>query len=110
MTNGSVDLVQALLHRAGLAGEVQRCLSVEQVRRFKPAPEPYRYAAAEMGVDPAGLALVAAHPWDCAGAGAAGLVSGWVNRRGEPWPWAFTAPVVAGPDLPAVVGTLLDLR
>jgi thiol-disulfide isomerase/thioredoxin len=42
-------------------------VSVDEVRVWKPAPQPYRYAAHLLGVDPARLALVAAHPWDCAG-------------------------------------------
>lgn len=108
LTNGGVELVQVLLERAGLSGYVQRCLSVDAVRRFKPAPQPYRYAAAELGVEAARTALVAAHPWDCAGARAAGLRAGWVNRRGEPWPGVFAPPDVTGGDLAAVVTGLLD--
>jgi 2-haloacid dehalogenase len=108
LTNGGAALVQVLLERAGLAGYVARCLSVDAVRRFKPAPEPYRYAAAELGVEAARIALVAAHPWDCAGARAAGLRAGWVNRRGEPWPGVFGPPDVTGGDLPAVVTGLLN--
>lgn len=100
--------MQLLLDRAGLAGHVRRCLSVDAVRRWKPAPEPYQYAATELGVEPNRLALVAAHPWDCAGAHHAGLRAGWVNRRGEPWPHVFPEPDVAGADLPAVITSLLQ--
>jgi 2-haloacid dehalogenase len=110
LTNGGVELVQRLVERAGLSGYVRRSLSVEAVRRFKPAPEPYRYAAAELGVEAARIALVAAHPCDCAGARAAGLRAGWVNRRAEPWPAVFAPPDVTGSDLPAVVTGLLDLE
>jgi 2-haloacid dehalogenase len=110
LTNGGVELVRGLLDRAGLADQVRRCLSVESVRRFKPAAEPYRHAATELGIEPGRLALVAAHPWDCAGAHAAGLKAAWVNRRGEPWPRVFTLPDVAAADLPALVGGLLDAR
>ncbi|HEY3033029.1 MAG TPA: haloacid dehalogenase type II [Streptosporangiaceae bacterium] len=110
LTNGGVELVRLLVKRAGLSGHVQRCLSVDAVRRFKPAPEPYRYAAAQLGVEAARMALVAAHPWDCAGARAAGLRSGWVNRRGQRWPGVFAPPDVTGSDLPTVVTGLLDLE
>jgi 2-haloacid dehalogenase len=110
LTNGGVELVRLLLERAGLSGYVQRCLSVDAVRRFKPAPEPYRYAAAELGVEAARIALVAAHPWDCAGARTAGLRAGWVNRHGEPWPGVFAPPDVTASDLPAAVIGLLDLE
>lgn len=110
LSNGSAELVEGLLARAGLAGLVDRCLSVDAVRRWKPAPEPYLYAAAELGVDPPQLALVAAHPWDCAGARAAGLRAGWVNRAGGAWPAGFAPPDVTGVDLPAVVTGLLTAR
>jgi len=107
LTNGGVDTVQAMLDRAGLAGYVGRNLSVDAVCRWKPAPEPYRYAAAELGIDPASLVLVAAHPWDCAGAHAAGLRSPWVWRSRPHWPAVFPAPDIRGPDLPTVIDALL---
>jgi 2-haloacid dehalogenase len=110
LTNGGAQLVEELLDRAGLADLVRRCLSVDEVRRWKPAAEPYRWAAAEIGVAPDRLGLVAAHPWDCAGARRAGLVAGWVNRAGGPWPASFPRPQVTGDDLPGVVGGLLAVR
>ncbi len=108
LTNGSADLVGALLSRAGLDRYVQRSLSVDGVRRWKPAPEPYRWAAAECGVEPGQVALVASHPWDCAGAHTAGLASAWVNRTGAAWPTMFPPPDVTGHDLPTIVADLLD--
>jgi len=107
LTNGSADLVGALLSRAGLDRYVQRSLSVDAVRRWKPAPEPYLWAAAELGVQPDQTALVASHPWDCAGAHTAGLTSAWVNRTGAAWPTTFPPPDVTGTDLPTVVAGLL---
>jgi 2-haloacid dehalogenase len=108
LTNGSADLVGALLSRAGLDRYVQRSLSVDGVRRWKPAPEPYRWAAAECGVEPGQVALVASHPWDCAGAHTAGLTSAWVNRTGAALPTMFPPPDVTGHDLPTIVANLLD--
>jgi 2-haloacid dehalogenase len=107
LTNGSVEIVQAMLDRAGLAGYIGRNLSVDAVRRWKPAPEPYRYAATELAADPAALVLVAAHPWDCAGAHAAGMRSAWVWRSRPHWPAVFPKPDVQGPDLPTVIDGLL---
>jgi 2-haloacid dehalogenase len=107
LTNGSTDLVAALLARAGLSSYVQRVFSVDEVRRWKPAPDPYRWVATQLGVDPRRVALVASHPWDCAGARAAGLVAGWVNRSHTRWPTVFEQPDVTGPDLTTVVTSLL---
>jgi 2-haloacid dehalogenase len=108
LTNGSVEVVGVLLARAGLADLVQRTFSVDAVRRWKPAPEPYAWAAAELGVEPGQLALIACHPWDCAGAREAGLVSGWVDRTGSGWPTLFARPHVTGRDLTQVVTALLS--
>jgi 2-haloacid dehalogenase len=110
LTNGSASLVRTLLDRAGLTSYVGANLSVDAVRRWKPAPEPYRHAATELGVEPGRLALVAAHPWDCAGATRAGLRAAWVRRTPAPWPAVFPAPDVTGADLPTVVEGLLADR
>ena len=108
LTNGGVEVVRALLDRAGLADLVARNLSVDAVQRWKPAPEPYRHAATELGVTPERLTLVAAHPWDCAGAHAAGLPAAWVNRSRARWPAVFPAPDVSGTDLIAIIDELLS--
>ena len=108
LTNGGADLVHTLLERAGLAGLVAANLSVDAVRRWKPAPEPYLHAATELGVEPARLALVAVHPWDCAGAAAAGLHAAWVMRSHTRWPAMFPEPAVRGADLHAVVRQLIS--
>lgn len=107
LTNGSEDLVVALLTRSGLDDLVHRTLSIDEVRRWKPAPEPYAWAAAQLGVEPGQLALVASHPWDCAGARAAGLVAAWINRAGTPWPAFFDPPHVTGNDLTQMIRALL---
>jgi 2-haloacid dehalogenase len=80
------------------------------VHHWKPAREPYLYAAAELGVEPQRLALVAVHPWDCAGAAAAGLRSAWVQRSHRRWPAVFPPPDVTGAGLRAVVEMLLADR
>jgi len=110
LTNGSADLVSALLRRAGLDGYLTANLSVDAVRRWKPAPEPYRYAATELAVPAESLAVVAAHPWDCAGATAAGLRAAWVNRTAHHWPAVFPAPEFSATDLAALVDALLATR
>jgi 2-haloacid dehalogenase len=84
LTNGSADIARGLLERAGLDGLVERNLDVTQVRRWKPASEPYLYACRELGVAPAEAAMVAVHPWDVHGAGRAGLRGAWLDRAGAP--------------------------
>src|SRR5436190_11991 len=72
LTNGSAALAEQVLERGGVAHLLDLRMTVAEVGRWKPAPEPYRHAAWRLGVRPGQLALVAAHPWDLGGAARAG--------------------------------------
>lgn len=109
LTNGSGAVTSGLLERAGLRPLVAHVLSVDAVGHWKPRPEPYRYAASELGLAPDELAMVAVHPWDLHGAVTAGLVTGWANRSGRTYPGVFTYPHVQAPTLDGVVEGLLCL-
>jgi 2-haloacid dehalogenase len=50
-------------------------LWVEEVRRYKPTPEPYLMAADRLGVEPAAVRMVAANDWDVWGATRAGCAA-----------------------------------
>jgi 2-haloacid dehalogenase len=107
LTNGSAAYTQDLLERAGVSNLVERTLDVSQVQRWKPAPEPYRYACRALGVDPAAAAMIAAHPWDVHGAKCAGLRGAWLDRHGDDYPDAFAAPDATAGTLAAVADLLL---
>ncbi|HEX6336058.1 MAG TPA: haloacid dehalogenase type II [Jiangellaceae bacterium] len=109
LTNGSAANTSALLHRAGIDEDIEQVLSVDDIQRWKPAPEIYLHAADSTGVPPDRIALVAAHAWDTHGAHEAGLVTGWISRLEDRYPQVFAPPDVTGPDLGTVVGELLAL-
>lgn len=109
LTNGSVGNTTRLLRRAGLDDDIEQVLSVDDVRRWKPAPEIYHHAVRSTGTEPEQLALVAAHAWDTHGAHRAGLTTGWVARLDDRFPDLFAAPDVAGRDLVETVQGLLAL-
>lgn len=85
LTNASTAVANAQVENAGLHPFLRRVISVEEVRRFKPAPEPYHHTALAMGVPLEEMILVAAHDWDCAGAMAVGAQAAFVKRRGAVW-------------------------
>ena len=64
---------------------------------------------ARTGVEPAALALVAAHAWDCHGAHRAGRVTGWVSRHERRFNPALGRPDVSGGTLDEVAAGLLGL-
>lgn len=88
LSNGHVALLVDLARHGDLRFDC--VLSAEMARVYKPAPEAYRTAARLLGFEPAELMLVAAHPWDLAGARAAGLRTAFVDR-----------PLEYGPGSPA---------
>lgn len=106
LTNSPPTIARAQLEHAGIAGFFDHVLSVEEVRRYKPAPEPYRMAAERLGLSPAEVRLVAAHDWDVWGAMRAGCRGAYVARN--PGPFAFGEPPdVVGPDLASVADAIL---
>jgi 2-haloacid dehalogenase len=106
ITNNPLVLVRAQLDAAGLTPLFDEVLSADEVRRLKPAYEPYRHAADRMGVGIGEMSLVAAHGWDCAGAKAAGAGAVLIARPGaEPFP-VGPAPDLVVPDLTALVAAL----
>lgn len=107
LSNGSARVAESLLERAGLSDLVERCLSVSDAGRWKPAPESYAYAADQCEVEPGEMALVAVHPWDIDGAHRAGLRTGWISRAGDTYPPFMHTPEAIGRDLPELASHLI---
>lgn len=107
LTNGSADITGRLFGRARLAHFVERVISIDEVRRWKPSREVYLHAAKVAGVAPNELALVAAHAWDIHGASQAGLMTGWVSRLEKHFLPMMNPPDATGDTLVEVVHRLL---
>jgi 2-haloacid dehalogenase len=107
LSHGSPGVAEAGLERGGITPLVERTLSSETVRAWKPSREAYLWAAGACGVPPARMALVAAHGWDVLGAERAGLTGAWFPRSERVYPAAFPAPAVVAGDLAGAVGALL---
>jgi 2-haloacid dehalogenase len=84
LSNGNRSQQQALLRFTGL--QFQRLLSAEDFKHYKPDPEVYLGAAAELGVAPQQVMMVAAHKADLQAARYAGLRTAFVERRMEKGP------------------------
>jgi 2-haloacid dehalogenase len=83
LSNGDSDMLQHARPHIGF--EFDRLISVDQAGAFKPHHATYRRAAALLGVEIGRICHVAAHPFDCIGAKAAGMQTIYVNRRGLPY-------------------------
>jgi 2-haloacid dehalogenase len=83
LTNSSVKSAEEALKRGQVRNLFDKVLSADRVKRLKPAPEPYRMAAKELGTKPGKILFVAAHAWDIRGAHRAGLRTCFLRRSGQ---------------------------
>jgi len=109
LTHGSPGVAEAGLSRGGVTPLVERTLSTESIRAWKPARETYLWAAGVCDVPPERMALVACHSWDVHGAQVAGLTGAFVPRTERVFAAVYGAPDVQGGSLVEVAGALLAL-
>lgn len=109
LTNSAPQPGDGPLEHAGIAPLFEQQFSVDQVGRFKPAPEPYRMVAKALKVETNELWMVACHAWDLIGAQRAGCAGAFVQRPGNallPLS-ALPQPGVVGSDLMAVAEKII---
>ena len=109
LSHGSPGVAEAGLFRGGVAPLVERTLTSETVRAWKPDRAAYLWAAGVCDVPPEAMALVAVHSWDVQGAQRAGLTGAWCSRSESRWAGVFEPPHVQGATLTEVVDALLAL-
>ena len=88
-SNGTQDMVSTSVSgSADLKDYVdllQDIVVVEEVRRYKPAPEVYQHLVKHVGKNPSQVWLVSGNPFDIVGARAFGMNAIWVDRAGNGW-------------------------
>lgn len=109
LSNGAQDITETFLARSGLDGFVDQVISVADVGQWKPPPQVYQYALHRVGRAAHEVALVAVHAFDCHGAHAAGLTTGWAARHERHYGDIYTPPDVVGVDLIDVAEALVGL-
>ena len=107
LTNSTNTAAVAQLKNSGLLHFFERVLSVDAVRRFKPAPETYAYASSELKTLPAEMIMIASHPWDIRGAIHAGLHGAFLNRAGTSWFGREATPEFTAQDLGQLAEALI---
>jgi 2-haloacid dehalogenase len=84
LSNGSPFMLDRAIHSAGLGNLIDKCLSIEEVRMYKPDPSAYQIASAYLSALPREVAFFSSNAWDAVGAHTFGFRSFWVNRSGQP--------------------------
>lgn len=108
LTNSPLATVEAQLTHAGIRDRFDGVFSAEEAGALKPAPAAYRVVLDAYRVDPAAAVMIAAHDWDIAGAGLAGLRTGFLARPGHSLLPGTPQATFTAPDLDALATQLLD--
>ncbi|MDX2137123.1 MAG: haloacid dehalogenase type II [Chloroflexota bacterium] len=110
LTNSTLQVAEAQLTNAGLRDLFEQVLSADEVKRLKPAPEPYHMTAERMDVAIGDVRLVAAHAWDIAGALRAGCAAAFIARPGAVLDPLAPQPDIVGADLESVADQILQVE
>ncbi len=80
LTNSSENLVRSRMEKSGLISFFESVFSAEQVHKYKPAMEVYRWCAESLKVPLREILMVSAHGWDIAGAENAGMQTAYLRQ------------------------------
>ena len=103
LSNGSPDILDPVVERAGLTDLLDAVVSVDALQTFKTSPRVYAHCCERLGVEPNEVSFQSSNRWDIAGATAFGHRTVWVNRTGAPDEYADMAPAMVATDLNALI-------
>jgi 2-haloacid dehalogenase len=99
LSNGEPGMLAAAAQSSGLAGKLDRILSIEACGVFKTHPATYRLVTAAFACEAREVLFVSSNRWDIAGASAFGFRCVWINRAGNPDEYGDLAPLAMLHDL-----------
>jgi 2-haloacid dehalogenase len=80
LSNGSPDMLNALVKNTGLDRVLAATVSVDEHKVFKPSPDAYSLIEEKLGVAVSNVLFVSSNPWDACGAKSFGLNVAWIER------------------------------
>ncbi len=107
LSNGSPSMLIAAVRNADLDNVIDRQLSVDRLRIYKPHPSAYQLAVDELGAPVETIAFMSSNAWDASAAAAFGMQVVWINRFGarpEVLPGEIRAEIRSLEELPALLG------
>jgi 2-haloacid dehalogenase len=106
LSNGTAQMIASAVSAAGMDGLFDHILSVDQVKRFKTAPEAYQLGPDAFGCPACEILFVSSNGWDVCGATWFGYTTFWVNRAGAPLERLGVQPSAQGRSLSDVAAFL----
>lgn len=110
LTNSTQQVADAQIDNSGLRDYFEQVLLADTVKRLKPAPEPYRMAAASLGGGGRPGPARRGPSWDVVGAMRAGCAAAFVARPGMVLNPLAARPDMVGADLREVADQILEIE
>ena len=107
LTNSPLTTLTAQLQYAKLTEYFGATLSIDTIKKYKPAVETYTWATKQLSVNVNGAILIAAHGWDIAGALQAGMQAAFIEREGQSLYPLASSPQFIGKDLIEVANSII---
>jgi 2-haloacid dehalogenase len=83
LSNGSPEMLDAIVGNAKIGALLDAVLSVEDVGVYKPHPKVYQLAVDRLGVAAQEIIFLSSNAWDAHAASAFGMRVAWCNRYGQ---------------------------
>jgi 2-haloacid dehalogenase len=80
LSNGSPDMLNALVKNSGLDRVLEATISIDSKKIFKPSPDAYTLIESTLHIPPHEVLFISSNPWDACGAKAFGLNVAWIER------------------------------
>jgi 2-haloacid dehalogenase len=107
LSNGTPDMLAAVIEHAGLEDVFDAVLSIEEVGVYKTHPSTYQLAVDRLELQARAISFQSSNAWDAYAAAAFGMRVVWCNRYGqrpERLPGKPDAEVASLAELPALIG------
>jgi 2-haloacid dehalogenase len=91
LSNGTPQMLREALQANRLSTCFDACLSVDELKLYKPHPRVYNLACDRLGVHPQQVCFISANAWDLAGAASFGFKTIWINRDNLAGEYKFAA-------------------
>ena len=109
LSNGSREMLDSAVQSAKISELLDKILSVDQVKIFKPDFRVYNLVLESFTRDKNEILFVSSNGWDVASAAGFGFKSVWVNRNSEPidrLPWKPKHVLTNLTDIPKLTKTI----
>jgi len=107
LSNGSPDMLDAAVNKAGIGALLDAVLSVELAGVYKPHPKVYQLAVDRFGIPAGAISFQSSNAWDAYAASAFGMRVVWCNRYRQPperLPGKPDHEITSLAELPVLVG------